>query len=157
VAVGLALALKRDGAMPLRGLVLINPGLGADFDTDSHRRNANAPGLGSDEMLGYLTALLGPRGSKNWSDPLALPNLAEDVSGLPPTFITIAGHDPLHDDGVIFAEKLKRAGVAVRLREEASLAHSYWRARHASKAAMAGFKAIVEAVRQLGHEGLLPS
>ncbi len=157
VAAGLALALAREGAMPLRGLVLINPGLGADMTTDSHRRNENAPGLSRDEMRGYLEALLGPEGGKNWSDPLALPNLEEDVSALPPSFITVARHDPLHDDGVIFHRKLKAAGVAATLREEPTLAHSYWRARHASKAAMAGFKAIAEAVRQLGHEGLLPA
>jgi acetyl esterase len=155
VAAGLALKLAREGERPLRGLVLINPGLSADLETDSCLSNANAPGLSRAEMLGYLTAFLGPKDTGNWSDPLALPNLAPDVSGLPPTFITVAGHDPLFDDGVRFHAKLKEAGVAAVLREEQALAHSYWRARHASKAAMAGFEAIVEAVRQLGHEGLL--
>ncbi|MCA3573587.1 MAG: alpha/beta hydrolase [Aestuariivirga sp.] len=157
VAAGLALALKQEGTMPLRGLVLINPGLGADLETPSHHRNANAPGLSRAEMLDYLTAFLGPRDLGNWSEPTALPNLATDVSGLPPAFITVAGHDPLHDDGVTFFAKLKAAGIPAVLREEPALAHSYWRARHHSRAAMAGFKAIVEAVRQLGHEGLLPA
>ena len=155
VAAGLALSLARQGERPLRGLVLINPGLGADMDTESYSRSANAPGLGREEMLGYLAALLGPKGSGNWSDPLALPNLAADVSGLPPSFITVAGHDPLHDDGMIFHAKLAAAGIPAVLRREPALAHSYWRARHHSRAAMAGFGAIVEAVRQLGHEGLL--
>lgn len=155
IAAGLALSLARSGSQPLRGLVLVNPGLSAGMDTESYRRNAAAPGLSRAEMLGYLEAFLGPRTSGNWSDPLALPNLATGVSGLPPAFITVAGHDPLYDDGVIFHAKLKAAGIPAVLREEPSLAHSYWRARHASPAAMAGFKAIVEAVRQLGHEGLL--
>jgi acetyl esterase len=155
IAAGLALALAGEKAERPRGLVLINPGLGADMDSPSYHANQNAPGLSRAEMLGYLEAFLGPRGSANWSDPLALPNLAKDVSGLPPSFITVAGHDPLHDDGVIFHAKLLSQGVSAVLREEPALAHSYWRARHASKAAMAGFKAIVEAVRQLGHEGLL--
>jgi acetyl esterase len=156
IVAGLALLLARQKARPLRGLVLVNPGLGADFETASHRRHANSPNLSRAEMVDYITAFLGPQGSENWRDPLALPNLAEDVSGLPPSFITVAGHDPLHDDGVIFAEKLKRAGVPVVLREEPTLAHSYWRSRHHSKAAMAGFEAIVEAVQHLGHEGFLP-
>ena len=60
-----------------------------------------------------LRAFLGPEGAANWRDPLALPNLANDVSGLPPSFITVAGHDPLHDDGVIFHGKLQAAGIAV--------------------------------------------
>ena len=153
VAAGLALALKRQGSMPLRGLVLVNPALGADFETDSYRNNATAPALSRAEMIDYVRAFLGPEGGANWRDPLALPNLAEDVSGLPPAFITAAGHDPLHDDGVIFHRKLIAAGGKSVLREEAALAHSYWRARHHSRAAMAGFRAIVEAVRQLAHEG----
>jgi len=155
IAAGLALQLTAEKAERPRGLVLINPGLSASMDTPSYAANANAPGLSRAEMLGYLTAFLGPEGSPNWCDPLALPNLAKDVSGLPPSFITVAGHDPLQDDGVIFRDKLVSQGVPAVLREEPALAHSYWRARHASKAAMAGFKAIVEAVRQLGHEGLI--
>jgi acetyl esterase len=155
IAAGLALSLARGGERVLRGLVLINPGLSADLDTPSCLRNERAPGLSRTEMLGYLTAFLGPRESGNWSDPLALPNLAKDVSGLPPSFITVAGHDPLFDDGVAFHAKLRAAGVPAVLREEPALAHSYWRTRHHSRAAMAGFRAIVEAVRQLGHEGLL--
>jgi len=157
VAAGLALWLAQRGETPLRGLVLVNPGLSATMDSESYRRNANAPGLSRAEILGYLTAFLGPKETGNWSDPLALPNLATGVSGLPPCFITVAGHDPLFDDGVVFHDKLRAAGIPAVLREEPALAHSYWRARHHSKAAMAGFRAIVEAVRQLGHEGLLPS
>lgn len=156
VAAGLALALKRQGAMPLRGLVLINPALGADTNTPSYLAHAESGAWGRAEMIQCLAALLGPKDSANWQDETALPNLATDVSGLPPTFITVAGHDPMHDDGVIFHEKLKAAGVAASLREEASLAHSYWRARHASRAAMTGFEAIVDAVRHLAHEGQLP-
>ena len=156
VAAGLALALKRHGADPLRGLVLINPALGADMETESYRRHASSPTLSRAEMQDCLDAFLGPKGGANWSDPLALPNLATDLTGLPPSFITVAGHDPLRDDGVIFAGKLKAAGVPVVLREEATLAHSYWRARHHSRTAMAGMTAIAEAVRHLGHEGFLP-
>ena len=156
IAAGLALALKYAGGPRLRGLVLINPALGRDTETTSYREHANSPALGRDEMIDCLEALLGPRSSANWSDPMGVPNAATDVSGLPPAFITVAAHDPLHDDGVTFAEKLKAAGVPVTLREEPALAHSYWRSRHHSKAAMAGFKAIADAVRHLAHEGALP-
>lgn len=153
VAAGTALAIRREGGRPLRGLVLINPATGGDTNTPSYLAQANSPALSRDEMIDCLVALLGPKGSASWSD---MPNSAKDVSGLPPTFITVAAHDPLHDDGVIFAAKLKAAGVPVALREEPALAHSYWRLRHHSKAAMAGFRAIAQAVRQLAHEGALP-
>ena len=152
VAAGTALALTRAGGRPLRGLVLINPAVGGDTETASYLAQASSPALGREEMIECLTALLGPQGSASWRD---MPNDAQDVSGLPPTFITVAAHDPLHDDGVIFAAKLKAAGVPVRLREEPALAHSYWRSRHHSKAAMDGFRAIADAVRHLAHEGAL--
>lgn len=152
IAAGLALALK----LRLRGMVLINPALGSNTETASYLAQANSPALSRAEMVVCLQALLGGEASGNWQDETALPNLAKDVSDLPPAFITVAGHDPLHDDGVIFYEKLKAAGVPARLREEPSLAHSYWRARHASTAAMTGFQAIIDAVRHMAHEGLLP-
>ena len=155
VAAGVALALKRDGGPRLRGLVLINPAVGADIETRSYLAHANSPALSRAEMIESLEALLGPQGSASWSDPLGAPNTAKDVSGLPPTFITVAAHDPLHDDGVVFAAKLKAEGVPVALREEPTLAHSYWRSRHHSKAAMEGFRAIAAAVRHLAHEGAL--
>lgn len=153
VAAGVALALKRDGGRPLRGLLLINPALGGDTETPSYLAQANSPALSREEMIECLAALLGPPGSPGWSDPTGVPNAAADVTGLPPSFITVAAHDPLHDDGVIFAEKLKAAGVPVALREEPALAHSYWRSRHHSRAAMAGFTAIAQALRHLAHEG----
>jgi acetyl esterase len=85
-----------------------------------------------------------------------VPNIATDLSNLPPAYITVAAHDPLCDDGLIFHDKLKAAGIPVDLREEPALAHSYMRARHVSAPAMAGFKAIANAVRHLAHEGSLP-
>jgi len=37
---------------------------------------------------------------------------AKDVSGSPPTYIVTAGFDPLRQDGVDYAEKLKSGGVS---------------------------------------------
>lgn len=153
---GLAMALRDAGAPQLKGQVLIYPVLGADTETASYVVNRDAPNLTRDEMIFYLECFLGPRGLKNWSDPYAVPNLAMNLTGLPPAFITVASHDPLHDDGIIFAEKLKAAGVPVTVREEPALPHSYMRARHESEVAMAGFKAIVAALKSLAHAGQLP-
>lgn len=153
---GLAQSLRDRGLPQLRGMVLIYPVLGADTGTPSYVRNAHAPCLTRDEMIYYLESFLGPRGGTNWTDPLAVPNLATDLTALPPAFITVAAHDPLCDDGRIFRDKLAAAGIPVALREEPALAHSYMRARHVSAPAMAGFKAIAAAVRSLAHEGKLP-
>ena len=156
MSVALALALRDQGLTQLRGLALIYPVLGADTETGSYRRNANAPCLTRGEMIFYLESFLGPRGGKNWSDPCAVPNIAADISGLPPAFIAVAAHDPLCDDGIVFHEKLKAARIPTQLRREPALAHSFMRARHVSAPAMAGFTAITAAIRTLAHEGMLP-
>ena len=47
------------------------------------------------------------------TDPRAIPALYEDYTGLPPTLIVTAGHDPLRDEGAEYAERLRAAGVSV--------------------------------------------
>ena len=147
---GLSLYLRDHGLAPLAGMVLIYPVLGADVNTPSYLRNAEAPCLTRSEMVFFLESFMGSPGHPNWRDPLAAPLLAPDISGLPPAFITVAEHDPLHDDGVMFHEQLLAAGGKSTLRREPELAHSYMRARHVSKPALAGFMAIGDAVRAFG-------
>jgi acetyl esterase/lipase len=156
MTVALAMTLRDRGLAQLRGQVLIYPVLGADTETPSYLRNAEAPCLTRPEMIFYLESFLGSRGGPNWRDPYAVPNSASNLAKLPPAYITVAAHDPLCDDGIIFHEKLKAAGIPTELRLEPALAHSYMRARHVSAPAMAGFEAIARAVRSLAHQGSLP-
>jgi acetyl esterase len=156
MSAGLALWLRDKGLPQLAGQVLIYPVLGTDTGTPSYVRNRQGPCLTHAEMEYYLAAFLGPAGSPQRSEPYAVPLLATDFSGLPPAFITVAAHDPLHDDGLLYHRALQRAGVPSALRREPTLAHSYMRARHHSRPAMAGFQAIAQAVRTLAHDGRLP-
>ena len=151
MSVALALAVRDLGLPPLHGMVLIYPVLGANMDTASYIRNANAPCLTRDEMNFFLESFLGPQGSLAWRDEKAVPLLAQSLEGLPPACITVAGHDPLYDDGIMFHERLLAAGIPSTLRRETTLAHSYMRARHHSAPAMEGFKAIAEALRKMAH------
>lgn len=144
---GLSLYLRDHEMTPLKAMLLIYPVLGASVDTPSYVRNAEAPCLTRDEMIFFLDAFMGGRGTKNWSDPLAAPLLANDLSNLPPAYITVAAHDPLYDDGIEFHHRLLAVGGVSVLREEPVLAHSYMRARHVSAPAMAAFQAIVGALR----------
>lgn len=147
MSVALAMILRDLGLPQVNAMVLIYPVLGANVETPSYIRNANAASLTRAEMIHYLTAFLGPEGAPAWSDEKALPLLAQNVEGLPPAFITVAGHDPLHDDGAMFHQRLLSAGVASQLREEPALGHSYMRARNHSPVAMQAFEAIVAALK----------
>lgn len=153
MSVALALALRDLGLPPLLGMLLIYPVLGANMETPSYILNANAPCLTRDEMKFFLESFLGPRGSPSWRDEKAVPLQAQSLEGLPAAYITVAAHDPLYDDGVMFHERLLAAGVPSTLRREPVLAHSYMRARHHSAPAMEGFKAIAEALRKMVHSG----
>lgn len=149
MSVALALSLRDLGLAQLKGMALIYPVLGANVETESYRQNANAPCLTRSEMQFYLNAFLGKPGSPAWLDDKAVPNLVQNAEGLPSAFITVAAHDPLHDDGVIFHKKLLAAGIASTLRHEPRLTHSYMRARHHSAVAMQGYQAIIEALKEM--------
>lgn len=62
---------------------------------------------------------------EQWSDPYLSPVLG-DVSAFPPACVVVAGIDPLYDDGVTFAEKLRAAGRSVELHEYEGMPHIFW-------------------------------
>jgi acetyl esterase len=148
MSVALALTLRDLGLPQLQAMALLYPVLGANMETASYIRNAQALCLTRDDMRYYLTSFLGPEGSPAWADEKAVPLMATSLESLPPTYITVAGYDPLYDDGVMFHERLLAAGISSELRREPRLAHSYMRARHHSEVAMEGFVAILEALRR---------
>jgi acetyl esterase len=59
------------------------------------------------------------------SDPRVSILRADDLGGLPPAYLAIAGFDPLRDEGVAFAESLEAAGVPVSLRLHPGLVHTF--------------------------------
>jgi len=51
-----------------------------------------------------------PQARANWR---VSPLLAASLAGTPPAFVLTCGHDPLHTEGRLYAERLEREGVPV--------------------------------------------
>jgi len=59
------------------------------------------------------------------SSPEISPLRAKNFAGLPPAYIMLAGYDPLHDEGLAYAEKLKQAGVSVTVVDHPEMVHCF--------------------------------
>lgn len=58
------------------------------------------------------------------TDPLASP-IFGDVSGVAPAVIMVGGFDPLRDEGIAYADKLKEAGVKTELKVYEGMPHLF--------------------------------
>lgn len=54
-----------------------------------------------------------------------MPLHADNLAALPPTFLLTAEYDPLRDEGIAFAQKLREAGVALRYRHFDTASHGF--------------------------------
>ncbi|MDP9101266.1 MAG: alpha/beta hydrolase [Actinomycetota bacterium] len=117
----------RDEGPELAGQVLLYPTVDFRDDADLHpSRAANAEGyfLTEEDMRWFGSHYL--PGGVGVHDPRASVLLAEDLSGLPPAVVAVAGYDPLHDEGTAYAEALRAAGVPVVLRRYPALVHGFF-------------------------------
>ncbi|MHA3020663.1 alpha/beta hydrolase [Mycobacterium sp. BMJ-28] len=108
LAAVVALMARDRGGPALAAQLLLYPLIAADFDTTSYRL--------------FGRGFYNPRHALQWywdqyvpvvSDrrhPYASP-LQADLSGLPPAVVVLAGHDPLRDEGIAYADGLEAAGV----------------------------------------------
>lgn len=113
----------RDAGLPLALQLLIYPGTTAHQDTDSHRLLKDAPLL-PEPMIDYFFGQYIPseRDREDWR---FAPLLADDVEGVAPAWIGLAEVDPLVDEGIAYADKLRAAGVSVDLEIYRGVTHEF--------------------------------
>lgn len=118
------MARDRGGALPSFQL-LIYPVTNYSFDTPSYRQNASGYMLTRDDMVWFWRHYL--TNKADGLHPYASPLRAKELQGLPPALVITAEFDPLRDEGEAYAEKLRRAGVPVKLTRYDGMIHNFVR------------------------------
>lgn len=108
LALNLALAARTNSAVRIRHLALIAPMVDADFSRQSFADAASAKPVEADAIAWFYRNAI--PALESLDDPrLAL--LEQDLSGLPPTTIILAGVDPLRSEGEALAAALQMRAV----------------------------------------------
>lgn len=105
--------------------VLVYPVTDATTQRASHRDFAEGYLLET-PTLDWFYAHYG-RTPADLADWRCSPLLAQDLSGVAPAIVYLAGYDPLHDEGLAYAERLQKAGNEVTLLEQPGMTHDFMR------------------------------
>ena len=111
LAAAVTLAWRTLDLPKLRYQLLIYPALDFTADNESLRVNGSGYMLTRQAMDQFTSWYLPDPGRR--TDPQASPFLAADLNNLPAALIITAGFDPLRDEAIAYAEKLRAAGIAV--------------------------------------------
>lgn len=115
--------LARDAGLPLALQLLFYPGCSAHQDTPSHRQFARGFVLEEREINWFFSRYV--RSPADRDDWRFAPLNAPDVDGVAPAWVGLAECDPLVDEGVMYADKLRMAGVAVDLEIYRGVTHEF--------------------------------
>jgi acetyl esterase len=118
-------ALHAPGA--LRAQLLVYPAIDPAMDTPSYREFADLTLLTRATMDWCWRTYLGEAPSGRRADPDASPLRSDALTGAPPAYVAVAGHDVLRDEGIAYARALEAARVPVTLRTFEDMSHGFLR------------------------------
>ena len=142
LSAALCLLARERGGPAIAHQTLIYPSLDATLSSPSL-----AYDLGGVKVADLASALRLYLGDHNPRDPLVSPMFAADHRGLPPAFIVTADGDPLRDDGPLYAERLRAAGVPVRYVNYPDMPHGFLSQPKLCPGAAGALADIVEEMR----------
>ena len=119
-----ALLARDHGLEGVRAQLLVYPAVAADTDHDSHRLFAEGFLLTAESIRWFQGQYLNHASERR--DWRFAPLLAAHHRSLPPTLLMVAGHDPLRDEGIAYAQRLREAGNAVQLVNHEGMIHAFW-------------------------------
>lgn len=141
--------LSRDGAAAkISAQLLLYPNTDAGQTADSYVRFSQGYGLTASTMRWFRDHYV--RDAADIGDWRVSPLIVENIKGVPPAFVAIAGHDILADEGEAYARRLAEAGIPLILRCWPDQIHGFVSmgrhipaARRAVEEAVAGWRSFV--------------
>jgi acetyl esterase len=134
----------RDVGLALRLQVLITPGTVARADTPSHRRFAQGYLLEAESIAWFFDQYIDPGCRTDWR---FAPMEAASLDGVAPACVVLAECDPLVDEGLAYADRLRAAGVLVALELFRGVTHDFIKLGRVLPEAGEAQTAIGEALR----------
>lgn len=124
LAVGVCMMAKdRNHPVKFRFQMLPYPYLDARNNSDSCRKYTDTP-MWNSTLSERIEPML--KAEKNSPDYVYIsPVEADNFSDLPPAYIETAEFDCLHDDGILYSNKLKSDGIEVTLNETKGTIHGF--------------------------------
>jgi len=135
----------RDIGLPLRHQLLITPGATAHADTPSHRRFARGFLLDAESIAWFFDQYIDYDDRRDWR---FAPLEADDLDGVAPACVLLAELDPLVDEGLAYADRLRAAGVPVELELTRGVTHDFIKLGRALPEAGAAQAVIGAALRR---------
>ncbi len=117
-----AAIMAREAGLPIALQLLVTPGTCAHADTASHHLFANGFLLDAATIAWFFDHTIPYHHRHDWRfAPLEAP----DLEGVAPACVLLAECDPLVDEGIAYADRLRAAGVAVELEIYRGVTHDF--------------------------------
>lgn len=123
IAAAVVLMLRERNLNIPKGLLMVYPVLDKRMGTESMKKFTDTPIW--DAKCEKIFWDMYYQDLNEWPEYFASPMEAPSLEFFPPTYIEVAEYDCLHDEGVLFAERLRKEGVAVELHEVKGACHGY--------------------------------
>ena len=126
LATAVSLRARDESGPPIRLQVMVYPVLDHAYDTDSYRQFGSDWGvLTRTDMMWFHCHYVSHPDQLGLS--YASPHLrSNDLTNLPEALIILPEADPLRDEGLRYAERLRQAGVAAEARVYPGMVHGFW-------------------------------
>jgi len=135
----------RDAGLALRLQLLITPGTAATRDSESQRRFAEGFLLDAATIDWFFDHYIDRAQRTDWR---FAPLLADDLDGVAPACVILAECDPLVDEGIAYADRLRAAGVPVRLELTRGVTHDFIKMARVLPEAVAAQDAAADALKE---------